>query len=170
MISQFIPDDETECMDPPLQFLSKTGWGIWKTVSRSCNLWHCSQSESVHAVFQLHLNKIHVAERKHNLKSILQGTFPFLDNAYIDFIFITFKILSKWKHIYYWTHSFSTSSWRESTLLFKYLLGERVQNDIHVINIFFSYSNDNGCNVKIWQSKLYESFFQLNKEFKMKVQ
>lgn len=44
-------------MDPPLQFLSKTGWGIWKTVSRSCNLWHCSQSESVHAVFQLHLNK-----------------------------------------------------------------------------------------------------------------
>lgn len=170
MISQFIPDDETECMDPPLQFLSKTGWGIWKTVSRSCNLWHCSQSESVHAVFQLHLNKIHVAERKHNLKSILQGTFPFLDNAYIDFIFITFKILSKWKHIYYWTPSFSTSSWRESTLLFKYLLGERVQNDIHVINIFFSYSNDNGCNVKIWQSKLYESFFQLNKEFKMKVQ
>lgn len=88
MISQFIPDDETECMDPPLQFLSKTGWGIWKTVSRSCNLWHCSQSESVHAVFQLHLNKIHVAERKHNLKSIFQGTFPFLDNAYIDFILI----------------------------------------------------------------------------------
>lgn len=61
-------------------------------MSRSCNLWHCSQSESVHAVFQLHLNKIHVAERKHNLKSILQGTFPFLDNAYIDFIFITFII------------------------------------------------------------------------------
>lgn len=49
-----VPDDETEHMGPPLQFLSKIGSGIEKRVSHNCNQWHYSQSESAHAVFQLY--------------------------------------------------------------------------------------------------------------------